>query len=36
MTPTKETLDCRTNSPCPHLSKCTDNSMENMNTDVRV
>ena len=25
-----------TNSPCQHLRKCKENSMENMDTDVRV
>ena len=25
-----------TNSPCQHLRKCKENSMENMNTDARV
>ena len=28
-------LDWQTNSPRQHLSKCTENSMENMNADVR-
>ena len=32
----RETLDCRTNSPCQHLRKCKENSMENMHIDVRV
>ena len=24
------------NSPCQHLGKCTETSMENINTDVRT
>ena len=36
MSPTEEALDCYTNSPCQHLSKCMENSMENMHTDVRL
>ena len=32
----KKALDSKTNSPCQHLSKCLENSMENMHTDVRV
>ena len=34
--PTKEALDCLTNSPCQHLNKYTENSMENMHADLRV
>ena len=30
------TLDCLTNSPYQHLSKCTKNSVENRNIDVIV
>ena len=33
---TKEALDCLTNSPGQHLNKYTENSMENMHTDLRV
>ena len=29
-------LDCNTNSPFRHLSKCKEDSIENMHTDVRV
>ena len=36
MSPTEEALDCYTNSPCQHLRKCMENSMENMHTDVRL
>ena len=36
MSLTKEALDCCTNSPCQHLSKCMENSLENMHTDVRL
>ena len=36
MSLTKEALDCYTNSPCQHLSKCMENSLENMQTDVRL
>ena len=36
MSLTKEALDCYTNSPCQHLSKCMENSLENMHTDVRL
>ena len=32
----KEALDCQTNSPCQHLKKCIENSMENIDTDIRV
>ena len=32
----KEALDCSTNSPCQHLRKCLQNSMENLHTDIRV
>ena len=31
-----EALDCLSNSPCQHLGKCKENSMENIHTDVRV
>ena len=31
-----ENLLTQTNSPCQHLGKCTEKSMENMQTDVRV
>ena len=31
---TKGALDCFTNSPCQHLKKHIENSMENMQTDV--
>ena len=34
--PTKHTCDYYTKSPCKHLRKCIENSMENMHTDVRV
>ena len=34
--PTEEALDRYTNSPCQHLSKCMENSLENMHTDVRL
>ena len=34
--PTKEALDCSTNSPCQHLRKCIENGMERMHTDARV
>ena len=34
--PTKEPLDCSTNSPCQLLKKCIKNSIENIHTDVRV
>ena len=30
----QRTLDCWTNSPCQLLSKCTENSLGNMDTDV--
>ena len=33
---TKETLDCKTNSPCQYPRKCMENSMQNLDTDVRV
>ena len=36
MSLTKEALDCYTNSPCQHLRKCMENSMENMLTDIRL
>ena len=36
MSPTEEALDCYTNSPCQHLSKCMENSLENIHTDVRL
>ena len=36
MISTEEALNCLTNSPCQILSKCLDNSMENMHTDVGV
>ena len=36
LSPTKEALDCQTNSPCPHLKKCMWNSMENMQIDGKV
>ena len=36
ISPTEEALDCYTNSPCQHLSKCMENSLENMQTDVRL
>ena len=29
-------FDWYANSPCQHLRKCIKNSMENMDTDVRV
>ena len=32
----KETLENLKNSPCQHLRKCVENSMENIHTDVRV
>ena len=32
----KAALDCNTNSPCRYLSKCKEDSIENMHTDVRV
>ena len=31
-----EALDRQANSPCQHLWKCIENSMENVHTDVRV
>ena len=31
-----EALDFLSNSPCQHLGKCKENSMENIHTDVRV
>ena len=31
-----EAYDCYTNSPCQHLRKCIENSMENMSADVRM
>ena len=34
--PTKEALHCKPNSPCQHLRKHIENSMENMHADVRV
>ena len=34
MISSEEALDHSINSPCQHLSKCIDNSMENMHTDV--
>ena len=34
--PTKEPLDCSTNSPCQLLKKCIKNSIENIHTDGRV
>ena len=34
--PTKETLDCYTNSPCKYLKKWIENIIENMHTDVTV
>ena len=34
--PTKEALDCETNSPCQNLRKCIKDSVENMHTDVRL
>ena len=34
--PTKEPLDCSTNSPCQLLKKCIKNSIENIHTDIRV
>ena len=34
--PTKEVLDCKTNSPCQHLKKCIENSEENMHINDRV
>ena len=36
ISPTEEALDRYTNSPCQHLSKCMENSLENMHTDVRL
>ena len=36
ISPTEEALDCYTNSPCQQLSKCMENSLENMHTDVRL
>ena len=36
ISPTEEALDCYTNSPCQHLSKCMENSLESMHTDVRL
>ena len=33
---TQKALDCWSNSPCQHLRKCIENSLENMHTDVRV
>ena len=34
--PTKEALDCRTNSPYEHLKKCIENGVENIYTDFRL
>ena len=31
----EEALNCWTNSPCKYPSKCIENSMENMHTDVK-
>ena len=36
MISSEEALDHSINSPSQHLSKCIDNSMENMHTDVGV
>ena len=36
LSPTKESLDCFTNSPHQHLEKCIENRRENMYTDVRA
>ena len=36
ISPTKEALDCKTNSPCQYNRKCIENSVEKMYTDVRV
>lgn len=32
--PTREVLDCLTNSPYPHLRKSIENSTENIHIDV--
>ena len=32
----QEACDYKPNSPCWHLKKCLENSMENMHTDIRV
>ena len=32
----EEALDCERNSPCQHLGKCIENSMENLYTDAGV
>lgn len=36
LSPTKDALDCSTNSPCQHLRKCIEKGTENMHTDVRI
>ena len=33
---TKEALDCYSNSPCQHIRKGIENSIENMHIEVRV
>ena len=35
ITNTKQALDCSTNSPCQHLRKCIENSMENIYVRVQ-
>ena len=36
MMATKEALDCYSNSSFQHIRKCIGNSMENINSDVRL
>ena len=36
MIPNQRTSCLLTNSPCAHLRKCVENSVENMHTDIRV
>ena len=31
-----DNTDCERNSPCQHLGKCIENSMENLYTDAGV
>ena len=33
---TQRSFDCSSNSPCQHLKKCMESSLEIMDTDVRV
>ena len=34
--PSKESLDCQTNSPCQYIGKCIKNSIENIHSEARV